>query len=179
MSRRLDVVITRLSQSHRPAPRRPLPPPRAKTAIMRAERPPLHFYRYLYDVIGRDYHWVSRRTLTDAALRDIIHRADIAIYVLSVDGAPAGMAELNMRREQEFELSFFGLIPERIGQGLGRYFLTHIVEIAWDLGAETFSVETCTLDHPAALPLYQKLGFEVVSQRDGVVETGDAPAANA
>ena len=25
-----------------------------KLALMRAESPPLHFYRYLYDVIGRD-----------------------------------------------------------------------------------------------------------------------------
>jgi hypothetical protein len=27
------------------------------------------------------------------------------------------------------------------------------------------TVQTCTLDHPAALPLYQKLGFSPVGQK--------------
>jgi hypothetical protein len=30
-------------------------------------------------------------------------------------------------------------------------------------------VQTCTLDHPAALPLYQKLGFFPVGQSNEVV----------
>jgi hypothetical protein len=31
------------------------------------------------------------------------------------------------------------------------------------------AVQTCTLDHPAALPLYQKLGFTPVAQKKEVV----------
>ncbi len=30
-------------------------------------------------------------------------------------------------------------------------------------------VQTCTLDHPAALPLYQKLGFQPVGQKKEVI----------
>jgi hypothetical protein len=31
------------------------------------------------------------------------------------------------------------------------------------------TVQTCTLDHPAALPLYQKLGFAPVAQKKETV----------
>ncbi|TGV78967.1 GNAT family N-acetyltransferase, partial [Mesorhizobium sp. M2D.F.Ca.ET.145.01.1.1] len=31
------------------------------------------------------------------------------------------------------------------------------------------TVQTCTLDHPAALPLYQKLGFKPVAQKKEIV----------
>jgi hypothetical protein len=31
------------------------------------------------------------------------------------------------------------------------------------------TVQTCTLDHPAALPLYQKLGFSPVGQKKEIV----------
>jgi hypothetical protein len=38
------------------------------------------------------------------------------------EGAPAGFAALDRRVEGEIELVPFGLMPEFIGQGLGRYF---------------------------------------------------------
>ena len=42
-----------------------------KLALMRAESPPLHFYRYLYDAIGRDYYWIDRPDITDDALAEL------------------------------------------------------------------------------------------------------------
>ncbi|TIX52655.1 MAG: GNAT family N-acetyltransferase, partial [Mesorhizobium sp.] len=40
---------------------------------------------------------------------------------------------------------------------------------AWSHGPRRVTVQTCTLDHPAALPLYQKLGFAPVAQKKEIV----------
>ena len=172
MNKRIEVTVTYLEQTTRPtAP--PPPKPARPTAIMRAVAPPVHFYRYLYNLVGTPWKWVSRRTMDDATLAGIIHDEDVYIYVFYVHGSPAGFAEIDARQlksEKLCELKFFGLSPDMVGTGLGRFFLYNALEIAWGLGPEKVTLETCTLDHPAALPLYQKLGFNVSERRDGHVD---------
>ena len=168
---RLSVTITYLEQTARPV----LPPPPAlaekmKLALMRADQPPVHFYRYLYDLVGAPYNWISRRKLSDDELAAIIQDENVYLYVLYAGGAPAGMAEIDARDRHIHELKFFGLAPDFTGRGLGRYFLTHVLDLAWSLGPEKLQLETCTLDHPAALPLYQRFGFSVIDRRSGYVE---------
>ena len=174
--KRIDVTITYLEQTERPILPQP-PLPRRKVALLRAENMPVHFYRYLYRLVGDPCHWVSRRRMSDEKLVEIIHHPDVYIYVLYADGSPAGMAEIDARNAGAHELKFFGLAPDFTGSGLGRYFLTHIVDLAWLRGPKKLLLETCTLDHPAALPLYQKFGFKVSGRRDGVVELMEQPAA--
>lgn len=173
----VEVTITYMEQSARPV----LPPAvfnaRRKTALLRAENPPVHFYRYLYDLIGAPYNWVSRRRLSDKDLAALIQHDDVYIYVLYVDGVPAGMAEVDARSADTHELKFFGLAPDFIGAGLGRYFLSNVLDLIWSRRPRRVRLETCTLDHPAALPLYQKFGFSVIDRRKGFVELlcrGDA-----
>ncbi len=137
---------------------------------MRVEHCPVHFYRYLYNLIGAPYNWISRRKLSDDDLAAIIHHRDVYLYVLYVDGAPAGMAEIDARNAETHELKFFGLAPGFVGGGLGRFFLTNVIDLAWSRTPKTLQLETCTLDHPAALPFYQKLGFSVTDRRSGIVE---------
>jgi len=36
----------------------------------------VHFYRYLYDAVGRDYLWVERRHWNDQALAEMLERAE-------------------------------------------------------------------------------------------------------
>jgi hypothetical protein len=59
----------------------------------------------------------------------------------------------------------FGLIPEFIGQGPGRYFLQWPIDKAWTYQPRRFWLHTCTKDHPAALPNYLKAGFCVYQER--------------
>ncbi|MEO1251951.1 MAG: GNAT family N-acetyltransferase [Pseudomonadota bacterium] len=172
ISKRLSVKITFLEQRARPADATPAPAI-GKIAILRAERSPLHFYRYLYRLVGDPWNWVSRRRLDDVDLAEIIHDPEVYILVLYLDGAPAGFAEIDNRLAAFAEIRFFGIAPDAIGRRLGRYFLSQVLHMAWDLQPRKIRLETCTLDHPAALPLYQKLGFEVVDRRDGVVDLID------
>lgn len=173
--RALQTTVTFLQMFARPE--RHVPAPTSpRTMLVRAERPPLHFYRYLYESVGKPWVWVNRRRMNDDDLRAAIHAAGIEIYVLYADGAPAGYAELDARNPANVELAYFGLVPEFTGTGLGGFFLNAAIGLAWDKGPKRVHVQTCTLDHPRALPLYQRMGFTAFSQIEAFVEPiGDEP----
>jgi GNAT superfamily N-acetyltransferase len=144
--------------------RREICPPREGLAVLHARRPTVTYYRFLYHTVGKDYHWYSRGRLPDAELAGTIQQALNEVHVLHVDGTPAGFAELDRRDNEAIELVQFGLMPEFIGQGLGKWFLQWTIDKAWSYQPRRFWLHTCTLDHPAALPNYQKAGFELYRQ---------------
>ena len=156
----IEVTITSLEMLAQPA-RGPARPPRLteKIALMRAERPTVGFYRYLYNVVGEPWLWYERNQLSDAELAAIIQDERVEVCVLYYGGTPAGYAELDFRQEGEVELAYFGLINDYIGLGLGRYMLDWAIDTAWSREPRRLWVNTCTLDHPSALPVYQKAGF--------------------
>ena len=169
----LETTVTYLEM--REPPRRPTTPaPLGKLAILRAERPTVSFYRYLYDTVGEPWNWSERRMLDDETLRTIIHDPRIELYVLYVAGVPAGYVELDRRVDGDIEIAYFGFVPDFTGRGLGPYFLDWGVSQAWTHEPTRVWVNTCTLDHPRALGLYQRAGFVAYERR---VETVVALAA--
>lgn len=164
----IDVTVTFLEMAVPPAHARPLPMNR-QVALLRARAMPLHFYRYLVDRVGRRWHWVNILRMSDEDLAATIHAPDRDIRVFYLDGAPAGFFDLKPHLPGEVELAYFGMMDHATGQGLGRWFLGAAVDAAWSYRPERVTVQTCTLDHPAALPLYQKLGFAPVGQKKEVV----------
>ncbi len=156
-------LTTTYLQMFAPTPR-PVAPPRDGLTVVHARHPTLSYYRYLYEAVGRDWNWTSRKVLGDAALAAIIHDPRDEIHVLTVDGVPAGFAELDRRVDGEIEIIQFGLMPEFIGQGLGKYFLQWTVDRAWSYGPRRLWLHTDTEDHPAALPNYQQAGFAMYKQ---------------
>ncbi len=169
LPRRLSTVVTFLEMKARPSAIPP-PQPKGKIALLRASHPPVHFYRYLYDAIGRDYYWVDRKKMSDAHLSGLLGDERMEIYVLYVDGCPAGMAELDFRDASVGHLAYFGLVPEFLGRRLGFFFLYHCAINAWLKPISKLLVNTCTLDHPRALPLYQRLGFVPYSREERFIE---------
>ena len=145
-------------------PERVVPPPRGGLAVVHARKPTVSYYRFLYDAVGRDYDWTSRKKLSDAELAALLNDPRLEVHVLMAEGVPAGFAELDRRIEGEIKLAQFGLMPESIGQGLGRYFLQWAIDQAWSYGANRLWLHTCTTDHPAALPNYLKAGFAVYKE---------------
>ena len=160
-----EIVRTMLEMHARPS--RPLARPpslRKPVMLLRAEQPTISFYRYLYNTIGRQWFWYERRVMDDATLAACIDEAAVAVNVLYVGGVPAGLAEIDAREIRDIELAYIGLIPEFIGRGLGRYLVDWAIDAAWDREPDRIWIHTCTLDHPAALPLYQKAGFTPYAQ---------------
>jgi GNAT superfamily N-acetyltransferase len=172
---RLKSVITYLEMTQRPSS--PTPPrPAMPIALMRAQDMPVSFYRYLYNSVGEDWLWYERRIVADDKLAEIIRDPDVYVYVLYVKGAPAGYGELDLRAGKErVELEYFGLLPDFIGLGLGRFFLRWLVDEAWTHEPERVTVNTCDLDHPSALRLYQSTGFNVYERK---THEFDDPRAN-
>jgi GNAT superfamily N-acetyltransferase len=145
-------------------PQRIVSPPRAGIDVVHSRMPTIAWYRFLYDAVGRDYDWSSRKKLSDVELSAIIHDPRDEIHVLLVDGVPAGFVELDCRVEGEIEIAQFGLMPEFIGQGLGKYFLQWTIDRAWSYSPRRLWLHTCTQDHPAALPNYLQAGFALYKE---------------
>ena len=138
---------------------RSVPAPRDDLTVVHVPAPTVPYYRSLYDAVGKEYHWLSRRQMSDEALAAILGDPRNELHVLHVAGIPAGFAELDRRQPNEIELVQFGLLAACIGQGLGKWFLQWTIAKAWSYQPKRLWLHTCTLDHPAALPNYQKAGF--------------------
>ena len=161
----LKTPVTYLEMTARPAGHYPLPV-NVHAALMRTERVPLHFYRYLQYRTGRDYHWVYRLRMDDETLSGVVHDPATTLDVLYLDGAPAGFFELKREDEATVDLAYFGLMAHAQGRGLGRWFLRQALDTAWAMEPARVTVNTCTLDHRAALSLYQKMGFVPTGQTE-------------
>ena len=128
--------------------------------IERVERPTPELYRECYRRVGEAYHWRDRWDWTDEEIRAHLAKPEITLHVARRRGALAGWYELRrVPEDRSVEIAYFGLLPDAIGQGLGKHLLSCAVRDAWALGPARVWLHTCTLDHPAALPNYKKRGF--------------------
>jgi ribosomal protein S18 acetylase RimI-like enzyme len=171
---RVEVTRTHVElpdrSSLRPAP---CPDPRAR--VERVDECPASFFRYLYAEVGRGYFWLERAHWTDEQIRARLGDPAVSLFLLTVAGAPAGFFELEKHHDGSVEVSYFGLLPEFLGRGLGKYMLTEATEAAWALGASRVWLHTCTLDDPRALANYLGRGFQVYKTETYEVNLPDAP----
>ncbi|MDB4637637.1 GNAT family N-acetyltransferase [Planctomycetaceae bacterium] len=158
----VDVTVFHLEMCSRPA--REVRVPEGRLEVLEVASPAIAYYRFLYDAVGQDYRWLSRRKMSDTELAAVIHHPDTEMFVLHVDGCPAGFAELDCRDRNEIELVQFGLMGEYHGRGLGGWFLNWVIDTVWSRTPERFWLHTCTFDHPAALGMYQKAGFQIFKE---------------
>jgi len=165
----LECIVTYLQMDE--APTRPAPPTPAKNiALLRCESPSVGFYRYLYESVGAGWLWYERRVIDDATLAALVIDPLVEIFVLYVDGTPAGYFELGLREMPEIELAYFGLMGDFIGQGLGSFLLRQAIDQAWSHNPDRLWVHTCNFDHPDALAVYQRCGFEPYDQQTTYVD---------
>lgn len=174
----VGAVVTYLEMSARPPPR-PLP-----DSLFRLERWPVPEparYRLLFERVGARWLWYSRLLMDDEKLR-----AEMAEVHAVVDraGIEIGMVELDFRTGGEGLIRFLGLVPELAGKGHGAWLLAQALALAWRPGVERICVNTCTLDHPAALKAYLNAGFTAVKRAfesfpdprlAGLLPAGSAP----
>lgn len=159
---KVSVVVTFLRMEYPPAD--PPPPlPQAMT-LVRLAAPSVAFYRYLYNTVGADYVWWLRRTMADRELAELLANQAVSIHVLYDGGEPAGFFELDRRTWPDTNLSYFGLMPQAIGSGIGYALLRAAVSQVWNEGAQGMTVNTCTADHRRALPTYMRAGFRPTRQ---------------
>jgi GNAT superfamily N-acetyltransferase len=153
----VEVDVTYLEMFERPT-RPEIVMPEGVT-VVQAKRPTPRFYRFLYQAVGAEWLWTDRDKIDDRELRAIIHDPFVETHVLWVEGCPAGYVELDLRFAPEIEIAYFGIMREYFGRGLGKLFLSWTIDEAFRRKPSRLWVHTCNLDHPAALPNYQRCGF--------------------
>lgn len=144
-------------------------------SIRLVPNPQADWYRDLYERVGEDWLWFSRRMLQTAALEAIICDPLVEVHSLTADGRDEGLLELDFRVDGACELAFFGLTPALIGRGAGRLLMNHAIERAWRKPIGYFWVHTCTFDHPGAIKFYQRSGFQAFKRQ---IEIADDPRLN-
>jgi GNAT superfamily N-acetyltransferase len=72
-----------------------------------------------------------------------------------------GFCEFERHAFPEIELKHFGLVPEAQRRGLGLWLLSTALCHEWASGAKRIWLHTDTWDHPAAVPVYRRAGFNV------------------
>ena len=133
------------------------------------------YYRFLYGEVGKNWNWVERRRWSDEQLSELLTSPTVRIWVLAVEGCPAGYVELLRDGDGGVEIAYFGLMPEFTGRKLGKHLLTLEVGKAWVLEERPSRVwlHTCTLADPQALPNYIARGFRAYKTEEEVIETID------
>lgn len=170
---KLATVVTSLEMTAPPSPRR-APSERPDLALAPLDRDGLDAYRELYRRVGEDWLWFSRLLMPDAELGAILGHPEVEAHALrrAGDAEAVGLLELDGRVPGEVELAFFGLVPEAIGGGAGRWLMNKAITLAFARRPRRLWVHTCTLDHPAALGFYIRSGFRPIRRQ---VEIADDP----
>lgn len=154
----IGAVVTYLEMTERPR-LRPLPASPLRLERWRAPDPAR--YRLLFERVGARWLWYSRLLMDDEKLRS--EMAEVHA-VVDRSGIEVGMIELDFRAGSDCLIRFLGLVPELAGKGHGPWLLAQILALAWRPGVRLVSVNTCTLDHPAALKAYLNAGFTAVKR---------------
>jgi GNAT superfamily N-acetyltransferase len=119
------------------------------------------YNRFLYHLIGEDWHWTDKNVWTEEEWRKYAEDDNLRTWIGYVGGSPVGYYELRSQKRGNVEIVYFGLAKPFIGKGFGGPLLSHAIQSAWNWGAKRVWVHTCTLDHPHALVNYQARGMRI------------------
>tara|TARA_A100001015_G_C14986761_1_gene711925 strand:+ start:782 stop:1354 length:573 start_codon:yes stop_codon:yes gene_type:complete len=136
------------------------------TFVLNSKNPSLRYFFDLYGAVGADYEWTDKYEVSSGKMNEFLSNPDVNMFSFFKDGWTAGFFVLDKRKEHKqgvCDLAYFGLVPEAIGYGYGEYLLKFAVKQSWeDKNLKLLTVNTNTLDHRNALPLYKKIGFKIV-----------------
>jgi GNAT superfamily N-acetyltransferase len=157
----LKPVIVTFLEMHEP---KELPLPLPNTHFELLPKPiPVNEYRNYYYGVGEKHFWLDRMVMPDEELFEKINAVNVDILLFYVNKEVAGYIEF-VKEEKYVEILYFGLMPEFIGKGFGKYFLQWVIAKAWSYQPEWIQLNTCTLDHPNALSVYKNGGFTEIKK---------------
>lgn len=117
-------------------------------------------YRTFYLEVGGPWDWRTRKDWTLDQISELLQAPDVEVCVLYEQDIPAGFVEYEWAGD-EASIRYLGLRPRWQGRGLGGPLLDAAISHAWAQGARCLMLKTSTTDHPTALPLYLRHGFQV------------------
>lgn len=134
-----------------------------RLSIIEAREPSVPFYRFLYAAVGEPFAWTDRLKWSDDQLLDYLSRPCVRLFTLHFRGTPIGYVEIDAEPDEESdsgtEIAYLGIFPEYHGRGYGKHLLSFGVTRAFEDGARSVWLHTCSLDGPHALANYRARGF--------------------
>ena len=94
-----------------------------KLSILLAESFPAWYFLFFYKQVGKNYYWTDWLRKSEDEIDEFVNDKNVLLYTLIKDGWPVGFYMLDYRKKDICDLSFFGLVDEVIGIGLGKYLL--------------------------------------------------------
>ncbi|WGR97817.1 GNAT family N-acetyltransferase [Bradyrhizobium sp. ISRA443] len=122
-------------------------------------------YLRLFRLVGDRVQWDLRTKASEAEVAQLISAHDLMTLVLRVSDVARGLCEFRQQSDREVELLFFGIDAQLEGQGLGRYFLSKCLTIAWARQPGRIWLRTDEFDSPKAVKLYASVGFSIFDRR--------------
>lgn len=156
----LATVVTTLESAGPSAD----PRPSSALELRPWPRPEPPEYRALFRAVGGPWLWFSRLATDEARLASVLSDPLVRVWRVFDGAEVAGFVELDTRSAGTCELQYVGLLPGHAGRGHGRWLIAEALRLAWGSRVGRVRVQTCTLDHPAALPAYRRAGFRAVSR---------------
>ena len=130
--------------------------------LVKKIKPDFQLNKFFYKQVGKKYRWIDRLSWTDEFWIKYISNQNLETYVISENDELVGFFELLYNPElKETEISYFGLLEEYIGKGIGGYALSVAITKSFEKNIKRVWLHTCTLDHPNALKNYKARGMTV------------------
>ena len=130
--------------------------------IVKKIKPDFQLNKFFYKQVGKKYRWIDRLSWPDGKWIEYISNKNLETYVISISDDLVGFFELLHNPQlKETEISYFGLLEEYIGKGIGGYALSEAIKKSFDKDINRVWLHTCTLDHPNALKNYIARGMTV------------------
>ena len=136
--------------------------PKENKFLIKKIKPDFQLNKFFYKQVGKKHRWIDRLSWTDEKWINFISNKNLETYVISESNDLIGFFELLYNPDlNETEISYFGLLEEYIGKGIGGYALSEAIKKSFEKDIKRVWLHTCTLDHPNALKNYIARGMKV------------------
>ena len=141
--------------------------PKENKFLIKKIKPDFQLNKFFYKQVGKKHRWIDRLSWTDEKWINFISNKNLETYVISESDDLIGFFELLYNPDlNETEISYFGLLEEYIGKGIGGYALSEAIKKAFEKNIKRVWLHTCTLDHPNALKNYIARGMKVFKKEN-------------
>ena len=104
-----------------------------KKYLVKKIKPDFQLNKFFYKQVGKKHRWIDRLSWSDGKWMNYISNKNLETYIISESKELAGFFELLYNPElKETEISYFGLLEEYIGKGIGGYALSVAIKKSFE-----------------------------------------------
>ena len=135
--------------------------------LVKKVKPDFQLNKFFYKQVGKNHRWIDRLSWSDEKWMNYISNKNMETYIISDSYELVGFFELLYNPKlKETEISYFGLLEEYIGKGIGGFALSVAIKKSFEKNIKRVWLHTCTLDHPNALKNYKARGMTVFKKEN-------------